>query len=91
MVTEMRHYLLIYDRRAGKITRHRRYLNPGDALTARFEAEREHQNNPDIEVVVLSAESWTTVQRTHSRYFKNEQKIAESVLEHQTPPIPKDY
>jgi hypothetical protein len=84
MVTRVRHYLVIYDRRAGKIIRHRRYLKPDQALTARFGAEREHRDEPDIEVVVLSAESWAAVQQTHSRYFKNEQELAESALERQT-------
>lgn len=79
----MRHYLVVYNRRAGKIIRHRRYLKPDQALTARFEAEREHRDNPDIEVVVLSAESWIAVQQTHSRYFKSEQQLAEAALERQ--------
>jgi hypothetical protein len=83
MTVTMRHYLVIYNRRAGKIIRHRRYLKPDQALTARFEAEREHHDDPDIEVVVLSAASWAAVQRTHSRYFKNERELAESSLERQ--------
>jgi hypothetical protein len=83
MVAAMRHYLVIYNRRAGKIIRHRRYLKPDQALTARFEAEREHRDDPDIEIVVLSAGSWTAVQQTHSRYFKNERELAEDALEHQ--------
>jgi hypothetical protein len=80
MVAAIRHYLVIYNRRRGKIIRHRRYLEPDQALTARFEAEREYTDDPDIEVVVLSAESWTAVQQTHSRYFKNEQELAEFAL-----------
>jgi hypothetical protein len=79
----MQHYLMIYDRRAGKIVRHRRFRTPARALTARFEAEREFREDPDIEVVVLGAESWDSLPRTHSRYFKGVQELAATALEHQ--------
>jgi len=75
------HYLVIYDRRAGKIIRHRRFRTPGPALAARFEAEREFREVPDIEVVVLGADSWDALKQTHSRYFKAVQELAGAALE----------
>lgn len=60
----MRQYLLIYNRRAGKIIRHRRFPTPNTALAARFEAEREFREEPDIEIVVLGANSWDALRHT---------------------------
>lgn len=77
----MRRYLLIYDRRAGEIIRHRRYYGARTALAARFEAEREFHQEPDVEIVVLSADSWDALQQTHSRYFKPVQELAGAALE----------
>lgn len=77
----MQHYLLIYNRRAGKIIRHHHFRTSAQALAARFEAEREFGENPDIEVVVLGAESWDSLSRTHGRYFQNVQELAEAALE----------
>jgi hypothetical protein len=80
----MQHYLLIYDRRAGKIIRHRHFRTSAPALAARFDAEREFHDNPDIEVVVLGAESWEALSRTHSRYFKDVPALARDVLKRES-------
>jgi hypothetical protein len=77
----MMHYLVIYDRRQGRIIRHHRFRASAQALAARFDAEREFREEPDIEVVVLGAESWDALARTHSRYFKGVQALAEAALE----------
>jgi hypothetical protein len=74
------HYLLIYDRRAGKIVRRKRFKASDAALAARFEAEREFREEPDVEIVVLSADSWEALMQTHSRYFKRVQELAGSAL-----------
>ena len=77
----MQHYLVIYDRRRGVILRHRHFNAPGTALEARFQAELEFLAEPDVEIVVLGAESWDALQGTHSRYFKPVQKLAEAALD----------
>jgi hypothetical protein len=74
------HYLVVYDRRRGKIIRHGSYDDSGRALAARFSAEREYRGQPEIEVVVLSAESWEALAHTHARYFKGAQELAEATL-----------
>lgn len=79
----MRHYLVVYNRRRGRIIRHNAYRTAELALTARFDAEREFRDEPDVEIVVLGAESWDALRRTHSRYFKGVQELAESALERQ--------
>ena len=77
----MKHYLVIYDRRQGtRVGRLRSFHDSGRALDARFEAEREHRADPDIEVVVLSGRSVDALRRTHSRYFEDAQQIARAAL-----------
>jgi hypothetical protein len=77
----MKHYLLVYNRREGRILRRRAYRVAADALQARFAAEREFLGQPDIEVVVLGGASWTAVERTHSRYFSRVQDLAKAGLQ----------
>jgi hypothetical protein len=74
-------YLVIYNRREGRIIRHRHFQGSGSALAARFKAEAEFLDDSDVEIVVLGAESWEAVQNTHSRYFKPVQELAEAALE----------
>lgn len=76
----MRSFLVIYNRREGHIVRHRGFGRPQQALAARFDAEREFRDEPDIEVVVLGAESWESLRLTHSRYFKGVRELAEDAL-----------
>jgi hypothetical protein len=75
------HYLVIYNRRAGEIVRHRRFQTADTALAARFAAEHEFREEPDVEIVVLGADSWDALYRTHSRYFKGVQELAGAALE----------
>jgi hypothetical protein len=51
-----------------------------NALAARFDAEREFNGRSEIEVVVLGADSWEDLTRTHSRYFKGLGELAETAL-----------
>ena len=76
----MRHFLLIYTRRVGKIIRHQEYGQVDDALEARFNAEQEYMGQPEIEVVVLGGESWESLSSTHARYFKDVQELATMAL-----------
>jgi hypothetical protein len=77
----VQHYLVIYDRRAGEIIRHRGFRTPAPALAARFDAEREFRDEPNVEVVVLGADSWDALKVTHSRYFKGVRELADAALE----------
>lgn len=76
----MHHFLVIYNRREGQVIRHHDYSRPETALRARFAAEREFSGQPDIEIVVLGGESWASLGRTHSRYFKGVQELAAAAL-----------
>ncbi len=74
----MNHYLVVFDRSKGTVLHHQRYRDPSKALEARFVAEREHRDEPAIEVVVLGARSWEALKRTHGRYFKSFDQLAAS-------------
>ena len=74
----MNHYLVVFDRSEGKVLEHKLYSDRSVALAARFDAERRHSADPDIEVVVLGARSWADVKRTHGRYFKGFGQLAAS-------------
>ena len=75
-----RHYLLIYDRQQGKIIHQVSFPRADTALVARFDAEREFSGQAEVEVVVLGADSWQDLTRTHSRYFKGLHELAETAL-----------
>jgi hypothetical protein len=77
----MRHFLLVYNRREGRVLRRKAYRGATGALEARFAAEREFKGQSDIEIVVLGGESWQAVERTHSRYFSPVQDLAKVGLE----------
>jgi hypothetical protein len=72
------HYLVVFDRAKGKIIRHQSYRNRDEALGARFEEERKHRRDSEIEVVVLGAASWDALRHTHGRYFKRFDQLAAS-------------
>jgi len=74
----MNHYLVVFARSKGELLRHQEYRNQGDALEARFAEERNHRGDPDIEVVVLGASSWDALMRTHARYFKRLDQLADT-------------
>ena len=75
----LKHFLVVYDRRAG-LVQVKAYQRADKALSARFAAERTHRDEPDVEVVVLGAESEAALARTHSRYFKSVPELAEAAL-----------
>ncbi len=77
----VRNFLVVCNRRQGQIVRSQSFRKAQRALNARFEAEREFRDEPDIEVVVLAADSWESLERTRSRYFKGVRELAEDALE----------
>lgn len=74
----MRYFLIVYDRSRGQ----RRELTEfaaGErvrALEERTRRERDALDRPELEVVLLAAESRTDLERTHGRYFKSVEELA---------------
>lgn len=77
----MAHFLIVYDRRAGRLLREEPYDDANDALKERFRVERLHRADRNLEVVVLSADSAEALRRTHARYFMTLGELAERVPE----------
>lgn len=72
-------FLLVYDRSTQSLVGDVQEFADADrelALSCRFEAEEREAQNPDLEVVLLAAQSREALQRTHARYFKHAAQIA---------------
>jgi hypothetical protein len=76
----MNHYLMVFDRPSGQVVHEAVYSDRHEALRARFDAERQHSEDPNIEVVVLAADSSEALKRTHARYFKPVRGLLQSAL-----------
>jgi hypothetical protein len=50
------------------------------AMAKRFERERAHNADQDVEVVLLTASSADALKRTHARYFKSVPELAAELL-----------
>lgn len=71
----MAHYLLVYDRKAGRLLREESFDSRLKAMQARFAAEKKRPAS-DVEIVVLSAATHDDLRRTHSRYFRSLAELA---------------
>ncbi|HEV8537272.1 MAG TPA: hypothetical protein VGR87_16330 [Candidatus Limnocylindria bacterium] len=74
----MRYFLLVYDRRRHRITTHLEFPfeRRDDALAQRAALVREHREDPDLEIVLLGANTFDDLKKTHSRYFKTVDQLA---------------
>lgn len=76
----MRYFLVVYDRSRGR----RRELiefaadERARALEERARRERDALEQPEVEVVLLAAESRADLERTHGRYFKSVEELAKA-------------
>ena len=76
MVRVVKHFLLVFDRSHSRLLSEQVFEDHRAALVQRFRAERMHRDNPDIEVVVLSADSKEALRMTHARYFQTISSLA---------------
>ena len=66
----IQHFLLIYDRRKDRLMSHESFGEDVDAaMTAYRAAEIEYQSRPEMDIVLVGAESLETIKVTHSTYF----------------------
>lgn len=67
----MQEFLVVFDRRSGKssVTP---FSSSKEAMQARHEKEEEN-NDPNVEIVVIGARSFSELKQTHSRYFSQEE------------------
>lgn len=78
-ITPVAHFLLIYDRDAGKLLRKEQFRSNGDAMRSRFAAGAEFAGRSEIEIVALTAESEEDLCVTHGRYFLGLAELADRI------------
>ena len=85
----MNQYLVRYRRSTGDLLQ---FEDLGSdrtaAMSRRIEEEKVHRDDPDIEVVLLTASSREALIRTHARYFKSVPELA-AALAAALPAIPE--
>jgi hypothetical protein len=68
----MRNFLVVFNRRTGANTVREFPAGCGrEAIRERFVLERQHRDDPDIEVAVLGSSSRAELESTHARYFRS--------------------
>jgi hypothetical protein len=72
----MAHFLLVYDRNAGRLIRQQQFADAGAAFAARFVAEGEFAGRREVEIVALTADSEEDLRTTHGRYFLDLDELA---------------
>jgi hypothetical protein len=73
----MKQYLVRYRRSTGHLLEFEDVgTDRAVAMDRRFVAERAHKDDPDIEVVILTASSREALMGTHARYFKTVHELA---------------
>ena len=78
-VDEIRHFLVIYDVRAGS-AKVREFEDYDAAVAAYEKIEKEHLGRDDLDIVLLGADSLDTIKRTHSSYFTTTERGFEQLL-----------
>jgi hypothetical protein len=75
---EMKYFVLVYDQLSGNLELLEPFPEaaPEAALERRFELERQNRERPELEVVLLSADSEEALRQTHSRYFETVEQLA---------------
>ncbi len=74
----MNHFLVVFNRARGELLLIEEYGTSREAMRARFQAEQQHRDDPDIEVVVLGAKTPDALRVTHARYFEGVRDLAEA-------------
>jgi len=63
------HFLIVFDRTTSQLVSKTPYSEEEDAMAEFSKAERANYGNEDIEIVLLSADSIETLEKTHEHYF----------------------
>ncbi len=66
---DIRHFLVIYDVAAGKAAVEE-YEDYDEALAAYESIEKKNFGRNDLDIVLLGADSRSTIEKTHSSYFR---------------------
>jgi len=77
---DVQHFLVVYDIPGGEAEVEAFGADYEAALLAYEQAEAEHRNDDDVEVVLLGSDSAATLERTHSSYFRLSGKHIDQVV-----------
>jgi hypothetical protein len=73
----MKYFVLVYNQKSGELRIEEFPAGAGlDAQERRFELELEYRRDPDLEIVMLGADTIDDLMRTHARYFKSISELA---------------
>jgi hypothetical protein len=81
----MKYFLITYDRSTGAYSVKDFGAMREHAMSARFQLEREHRADPEIEIVVLASDSQESIERTHPRYFHTASELAGNLAASESP------
>jgi hypothetical protein len=73
--SDIKHFLVVYELGAGEAEAHPYGTDYDAAQEAYAELERDTRSEPDVDVVLLSADSLETIKRTHSSYFETRESF----------------
>jgi hypothetical protein len=78
----VKQFLIVYRRQTGELLKLQDLdADRARALESRAEEERHWRDDPEVEVVVLGANSLEELRRTHGRYFKAVGELARELGE----------
>jgi len=79
-IPTMAHFMLIYDRTAGRLLLKEEFATNAEALAARFAAEAAYGVQANIEILAVSAASEAELKKSHGRYFLSSQELGERLV-----------
>ncbi len=68
-MSELIHFLLVFNRATGELVSIDQFKEQDQATSALSSVERSHEDEDQIEVVLISADSVDTLKKTHGHYF----------------------
>lgn len=69
-MSDLQHFLLVFDHAAGVMLDLHRFGSDGDAALLRYaEVEKEYRNTSQVDIVLIGSDSLETVKVTHANYF----------------------
>ena len=69
------HFLLVFNRASGELVSIDRFEEQDLAISALSLLERSHEDDDQIEVVQISADSIDTLKKTHGHYFSGMETV----------------
>lgn len=68
------HFLLVYDLNEQRLIRQQAFDDVTQATAAYSELEAAHGSDPNVEIVLVGADSIETIMKTHGQYFERVEK-----------------